>query len=250
MYNYHTHPLLIHLGSPRLVRLVLTLCGFVQTYIHITSTFFSRRRLGTFLSRLYKSAAPADYIRNRTPCLLTSIIYHGRVRRVILSFEQQPLDTLRIELENEPAFGEQHAEGRSYINVRPPIHIIFLPTLSGSLTRLAQALLEGSGVQCIPGEANGPRLRLLATDCGGRRHRRALPAYRPIRCTSPACPNSDSFHTFRNYPDWQRVSNSSHGAKRSSRAGQWASTRCATCPSIFLLHRHPRAQRVFGRLIG
>lgn len=107
MYNYST-PIMTMLafGSPRLVRLLFyVLYCQKKNPVRRTPTFSAGADLVPFLSQIiYKSMALADYIRNRTTCLLTSIHIMDALDASIISFEQQPLDTLRIELENEPAF--------------------------------------------------------------------------------------------------------------------------------------------------
>ena len=70
----------------------------------------------------------------------------------MLSFELQPLDTLRIALENEPAFIESSMPKDDHTLT----YVAFITNLLvGSCTTAAQALLEGSGIQCVPCEADG-----------------------------------------------------------------------------------------------
>ena len=179
----------------------------------------------------------------------------------------QPLDVLRLELQNEPAFAESsmpkddhtltyvrliHIPHRHPCDLMNPTAILYSLFHGGSLFSppRAQALLESPWVQCVPGEADGPRLHPVAPHRGGCRHRGALPAHRPFRCaqcgpptpfTHPlplSCPRSVS--------NLRRplLSHSSPGGRTSLRAGRWASTRCAhsSRPSgvPFSPHAHAR----------
>ena len=106
----------------------------------------------------------------------------GAIDASPLSSEQQPLDALRLELQNEPAFGESGMPKDDYTLTFVPFtqYNLLHPFSRPASPCLSQALLEGPWVQCVPGKADDPRLHPLATHRGGRRNRRALPAYRPL----------------------------------------------------------------------
>jgi hypothetical protein len=74
-----------------------------------------------------------------------------------LSSVYQPLDVLRLELQNEPAFSESNMPKDDHtltfvpLRTMTPIHFYMPPCRCGT-----QALPEGSRIQCVPGEADDP----------------------------------------------------------------------------------------------
>lgn len=147
----------------------------------------------------------------------------------MLSFELQPLDTLRIALENEPAFIESSMPKDDHtltyvpfiqISSSAPVQLLhrrFLKARGYNASHAKQMVLD-----CV-------HWRRTVEDVGIEELYRRIDPYdvRPLGWVA----HSDSFHIFRNLPD---LGNSSQDAKKCSRAGRWVSTRCATKPAYYI----------------
>lgn len=153
-----------------------------------------------------------------------------------LSSISQPLDVLRLELQNEPAFVESGIPKDDHtltfvpspLRATSPLEFTFFFTFYLAIRPApcrcgTQALPESPRIQCVPGQTDDSRMHSMATHRGRRWDRGAISVHRPFQCAQCALslalfslhlpkrisdlprPPSSFFHTVSRTPGCLRV---------------------------------------------